>query len=366
MIQFLDISKITGLYQEEIHEAINRVVDSGWYLQGRENASFEKNYAAYIGTNYCVGVGNGLDALYLIYRAYIEMGIMQVGDEVIVPANTYIASILAITENGLKPVLVEPKLSTLEIDDEAIEQAITKRTKSVLIVHLYGRCAYTYKIGELCKQNDLKLVEDNAQAHGCRFEDRYTGALGDAAGNSFYPTKNLGAMGDGGAVTTNDKVLAEVIRAMGNYGSEAKNVFKYQGRNSRLDEVQAAILSVKLRHLNDDNNRRREVARLYIDGIKNPSVKLPDVLPDEQNVYHIFPVLCESRDRLQSYLSERGIQTMVHYPIPPHQQACMKVWNHKHFPITEQIHQQELSLPMSQVLSDNEVQKVINIINSYN
>jgi len=325
---------------------------------------FEKNYAAYIGTNYCVGVGNGFDALYLIYRAYIEMGVMQAGDEVIVPANTYIASILAITENGLKPILVEPKLNTLEIDDEAIEQAITNRTKSIMIVHLYGRCAYTHKIGELCKRYGLKLVEDNAQAHGCRFEDRYTGALGDAAGHSFYPTKNLGAMGDGGAVTTNDKTLAEVIRAMGNYGSETKNVFRYQGRNSRLDEVQAAILNVKLRHLNDANNRRRAVARQYIEGIKNPRVKLPDVLPEEQNVYHIFPVLCASRDRLQSYLLEKGIQTMVHYPIPPHQQTCMKAWNHRSFPITELIHQQELSLPMSQVLRDDEVQNVIEVINS--
>ena len=364
MIQFLDISKITGLYQEEIHEAIDRVVDSGWYLQGRENALFEKNYAAYIGTNYCVGVGNGFDALYLIYRAYIEMGMMQAGDEVIVPANTYIASILAITENGLKPILVEPKLNTLEIDDEAIEQAITNRTKSIMIVHLYGRCAYTHKIGELCKRYGLKLVEDNAQAHGCKFESHCTGALGDAAGHSFYPTKNLGAMGDGGAVTTNDKTLAEVIRAMGNYGSETKNVFRYQGRNSRLDEVQAAILNVKLRHLDDANNRRREVACLYIEGIKNPRVKLPDVLPEEQNVYHIFPVLCASRDRLQSYLLEKGIQTMVHYPIPPHQQTCMKAWNHRSFPITELIHQQELSLPMSQVLRDDEVQNVIEVINS--
>ena len=364
MIQFLDISKITGLYQEEIHEAVNRVVDSGWYLQGRENASFEKNYAAYIGTNHCVGTGNGFDALYLIYRAYIEMGMMQAGDEVIVPANTYIASILAITENGLKPVLIEPKLNTLEIDDEAIEHVLTNRTKSIMIVHLYGRCAYTNKIGELCKRYGLKLVEDNAQAHGCKFESQYTGALGDAAGHSFYPTKNLGAMGDGGAVTTNDKTLAEVIRAMGNYGSETKNVFRYQGRNSRLDEVQAAILNVKLRHLDDANNRRREVACLYIEGIKNPRVKLPDVLPEEQNVYHIFPVLCASRDRLQSYLLGKGIQTMVHYPIPPHQQTCMKAWNHRSFPITELIHQQELSLPMSQVLRDDEVQNVIEVINS--
>ncbi len=372
MIKFLDLQKVTEKYSTEIHEAVNRVVNSGWYLQGQENERFEKNFAKYIGTNYCIGVGNGLDALIWIYRAYIELGVMKPGDEVIVPANTFIASVLAITENGLKPVFVEPRLETLEIDDEQIEAAITDRTKSILIVHLYGRCAYTEKIGALCKKYNLKLVEDNAQAHGCRYDAPFdngqfkrTGSLGDAAGHSFYPGKNLGAFGDAGAVTTNDKELADTIRALANYGSTRKYVFKYVGRNSRLDEIQAAVLDVKLRHLDDDNAHRQQIANYYYDHIQNPLVKLPRRLPDANNVYHIFPILCEKRDELQAYLTEHGIQTLIHYPIPPHKQECYKEWNHLSLPITEQIHQQELSLPISPVMTNDDMKKTVSVINLF-
>jgi len=365
MIKFLDLKGVTDLYSDELHEAVNRVVNSGWYLQGNENKVFETNYANYIGSPYCVGVGNGLDALIWIYRAYIELGIMKPGDEVIVPANTYIASILAITENDLVPVLVEPKMETLEIDDEAIEKAITDRTKSILIVHLYGRCAYTKKIGELCKKYHLKLVEDNAQAHGCKFEGIHTGAIGDAAGHSFYPGKNLGAFGDAGAVTTKDKELADCIRALANYGSQKKYVFKYKGKNSRLDEIHAAVLDVKLRHLDDDNKHRQEIAKYYYDHINNPKIQLPVRLDDENNVYHIFPVLCEQRDALQKHLTDNGVQTLIHYPIPPHKQECYKEWNDKSLPITEKIHNQELSLPISPVMTMEEAAEVVKVVNAF-
>lgn len=365
MIKFLDLKGITEMYADEIKQAVNSVVDSGWYLQGNANKQFESEYAQYIGTNYCVGVANGLDALIWIYRAYIEMGVMQPGDEVIVPANTYIASILAITENGLKPVLVEPNIETLEMDDRLIEQAITPRTKSILIVHLYGRCAYTEKIGELCRKYNLKLVEDNAQAHGCRYRGKRTGSIGDAAGHSFYPGKNLGAFGDGGAVTTNDEKLATCVRTLANYGSQKKYVFQYCGRNSRLDEIQAAILDVKLRHLDEDNSRRQHVAKYYYEHINNPLINMPTRLSDENNVYHIFPVLCPERDRLQQYLTENGIQTLIHYPIPPHKQECYKEWNTMNLPVTEQIHQQELSIPISQILSDDDIQQITSILNSF-
>lgn len=365
MIKFLDLQKVTEKYSTEIHEAVSRVVDSGWYLQGKENELFEKNFANYIGTDYCVGVGNGLDALIWIYRAYIELGVMQPGDEVIVPANTFIASILAITENGLKPVFVEPRLDTLEIDDEQIELAITKRTKSVLIVHLYGRCAYTERIGALCQKYNLKLVEDNAQAHGCCFGGRKTGSLGDAAGHSFYPGKNIGAFGDAGAVTTNDKELSDTIRALANYGSTRKYVFKYVGRNSRLDEIQAAVLNVKLGHLDEDNAHRQMIANYYYDHILNPLIKLPQRLPNANNVYHVFPILCEKRDELQAFLMEHGVQTLIHYPIPPHKQECYKKWNHLSLPISEQIHQQELSLPISPVMEIEEAEELVRIINMF-
>ena len=376
MIRFLDLQKITQRYDDEIREAMSRVVGSGWFLQGEENARFEEEYARYIGTKYCVGCGNGLDALIWIYRAYIEMGRMKRGDEVIVPANTYIASILSITENGLVPVLAEPRHDTLELDDEQLESLITPRTRSLLLVHLYGRCAYTERIGEFCRRHNLLLVEDNAQAHGClvsevrgyegaRVREKRTGSLGDAAGHSFYPGKNLGALGDGGAITTNDEELAKTVRALANYGSEKKYVFKYQGRNSRLDELQAAVLRVKLRHLDDDNNSRRAIARQYYEGISNPLVSLPGRLPDRQNVYHLFPILCRRRDELQEYLRKKGIETLIHYPVPPHKQECYKEWNNLSLPVTEQIHREELSLPVSPVLTFDEAQKVIEAINSF-
>lgn len=364
-IPFLSLKDVTALHGEEINEAVNRVVNSGWYLQGEENKRFEENYAKYIGTDHCVGVGNGLDALIWIYRAYIEMGVMKPGDEVIVPANTYIASILAITENNLVPVLVEPRPETFEIDDDRIEAAITDRTKSILIVHLYGRCAYTDKIGDLCMKYNLKLVEDNAQAHGCQFRDKRTGSLGDAAGHSFYPGKNLGALGDAGAVTTDDKDLADCIRALANYGSQKKYVFKYKGKNSRLDEIHAAVLDVKLRHLDEDNKHRQEIAKFYYENINNPLIKLPMRLNDENNVYHIFPVLSERRDELQQYLTENGVQTLIHYPIPPHKQECYQEWNNLSLPITERIHFQELSLPISPVMTMNEARLVVALLNSF-
>ena len=382
MIKFLDVKGITQLHSDEIHKALSRVVDSGWYLQGSENEAFEQHYAQFIGTNHCVGVANGLDALACIYRAYIEMGVMKPGDEVIVPANTYIASILALTENGLKPVLVEPDLTTLEMDDSLIEQVITSRTRSILIVHLYGRCAYTERIGALCHRYNLKLVEDNAQAHGCQVpvqsiqrknsslftlhsSFQRTGSLGDAAGHSFYPGKNLGALGDAGAVTTDDKELAVTIRALANYGSGRKYVFKYRGRNSRLDELQAAVLDVKLKYLDEDNARRQQIADYYYDNISHPLVTLPQRIPHVSNVYHIFPILCSERDRLQEYLARQGIQTLIHYPIPPHKQECYRQWSTLHLPVTERIHRQELSIPISPVLSFDDVQTVVRAINAF-
>lgn len=374
MVKFLDLQKITNQYSEEIHKAVSRVVDSGWYLQGKENRKFEEEYSNFIGTKYCIGVANGLDALIWILRAYIELGIMKEEDEVIVPANTYIASILAITENNLVPVLVEPDINTFQINENKIEEAITPRTKAIMIVHLYGRCAYTDKIGEICKKHNLKLIEDNAQAQGCYFLGNKnvnirTGSLGDAAGHSFYPGKNLGAFGDAGAVTTNNKELANTIRALANYGSSKKYVFKYKGRNSRLDEIQAAVLSVKLKYLDKDNAHRKEIAKYYIENIHNPKIVLPKVVDYNSHVFHIFPILCKQRNELQNYLTENGVQTLIHYPIPPHLQECyqasnLKVQNTK-LSITEQIHNEELSLPISPVISMEEAKIVIELINKY-
>lgn len=508
MIHFLELKQVTASHADEIHEAVARVVDSGWYLQGEELKRFETDYAAYLGVTHCIGVANGLDALIWIFRAYVEMGAMKAGDEVIVPANTFIATIHAIVENGLVPVLVEPRFDTLEIDDELIESHITTRTRAICIVHLYGRCAYTEKIGALCKQYNLKLIEDNAQAQGCRYEptpnpsqregdfgyqtadpslyqllkiyseenrknpteaesvlwhvlrgnamnihfrrqhiigdyivdfvcidkkvvvevdgeyhNEYeqqiddqvrmnwlmsrgfnvirftnaevladtdavvskikaecqkalsfgeglgeaprTGSIGDAAGHSFYPGKNLGALGDAGAVTTNDPQLAETVRALANYGSLKKYVYPYRGRNSRLDEIQAAVLDVKLRHLDEDNARRQRVAEAYYQGISNPLITLPDRLPDAQNVYHLFPIFCARRDELQQFLADRDIQTVIHYPIPPHKQACYSEWNAKSLPVTERIAAEELSIPISSVMKDEEVETVIRVINQF-
>ncbi|GHV44564.1 aminotransferase [Spirochaetia bacterium] len=365
-IPFLSLKDITEKYSKEIHDAVNQIIDSGWYLQGNENALFEANYAQYIGTQYAIGVANGLDALIWILRAYIELGVMHPGDEIIVPANTYVASILAITDNGLIPVLIEPDVNTCQIDDEKIEAALTSKTKAIMIVHLYGRCAYTEKIEYIGKTFNLKLIEDNAQAHGCLYKGRKTGSLGDAAGHSFYPGKNLGALGDGGAVTTSDKLLADTIRSLANYGSEKKYIFKYKGRNSRLDEIQAAVLNVKLKYLDEDNNLRKTFAKKYINGIKNSNIILPIVDDYDSNVFHIFPVFTEKRDELQKFLTVHGIQTLIHYPIPPHKQECYNEWNDLSFPITERIHSQELSLPISQTMTNEQVQYIIDVINGWN
>lgn len=366
MIPFLSLKDVTVLHEAEIQEAVRRVVESGWYLQGTENKNFEQHYAQYIGTDYCVGCANGLDALIWIFRAYVELGVMQPGDEVIVPANTYIATILAITENGLTPVLVEPKLNTLEMDDSQIEAKITERTKAICIVHLYGRLAYSEKIVAICKKYQLKLIEDNAQAHGCQTPDgRKTGSLGDAAGHSFYPGKNLGALGDGGAVTTNDQQLAETIRSLANYGSSVKYVFQYCGRNSRLDEIQAAVLDVKLKHLDEDNQRRKQIAQFFIENIDNHYITFPDILPMESNVFHLFPILCSHRDVLRDYLERHGVGTQIHYPIPPHKQECYKQWNTMNLPVTEQIASQELSLPMSPAMTLEQAKVVVDLLNAF-
>lgn len=368
-IPFLSLKDVTALHGAEINEAVSRVVNGGWYLQGKENEQFEKNYSEFIGTKYTIGCANGLDALIWIFRAYIEMGVMKPGDEVIVPANTYIATILGITENGLVPVLCEPKPNSLEIDDDLIEGLITPKTKAIAIVHLYGRIAYTEKIGELCKKYNLKLVEDCAQSHGCKFTDgRVTGSIGDAAGHSFYPGKNLGALGDGGAVTTNDPELASAVRALANYGSQKKYVFKYTGRNSRLDEIQAAVLDVKLKYLVEDNAHRKEVANYYYDHINNPLITLPDRLPDEQNAYHLFPILVGGgkRDALHDYLDQNGVGTVIHYPIAPHKQECYKEWNSINLPITEQIADEELSLPIGPTITCEQYSKVVSLLNGFN
>ena len=376
-VPFLSLHDVTAMHGEEIREAARRVIDSGWYLQGKENERFEQHYAEYIGTKYCIGCANGLDALIWIWRAYIELGVMQPGDEVILPANTYIATHLGITENGLVPVCVEPKADTLEIDDDAIEELLLKRElrnekmpKAICVVHLYGRNAYTEKIGALCKKYNLKLVEDNAQAHGCTFNGRKTGSLGDAAGHSFYPGKNLGALGDAGAVTTNDAALAAAIRALANYGSQKKYVFKYAGRNSRLDEIQAAVLDVKLKYLDEDNKHRQQMAALYYAGIHNPLITLPKRLDDANCVYHLFPILVDEgkRDALHDYLQENGVGTVIHYPIPPHMQECYskECWNSPRLslPITEQIHNEELSLPIGPCIKAEEVEYIVKLINA--
>lgn len=364
MINYLSLQKITALHESEITTAVNQVLRSGWYLQGEHIALFEKNYAQYIGTKYCVTCGNGLDALCLIFRAYIELGLLKEGDEVIVPANTYIATILSITENHLTPILVEPDINTLEIDEKQIEQAITSRTRAIMLVHLYGRCAYTPFIGDICKRHNLLLLEDNAQAHGCHFGNKRTGSLGNAAAHSFYPGKNLGALGDAGAVTTDNEQLAQTIRSLANYGSTRKYEFSFKGKNSRMDEIQAVVLNVKLTYLDKENQRRKQIAKAYLEGINNPQIRLIKD-NDRDNVYHIFPILCPSRNRLQQYLNDNGIETMIHYPIPPHQQEAYKEWNEQHYPITEFIHQQELSLPCNPTMTDEEVYQIIDSINMY-
>lgn len=365
MIKYCDLKKITEIYEPQLSEAANRVIKSGWYILGNEVKNFEQEFAQYCGCNHCIGTGNGLDALTIIMLAYKKLGIMQDGDEVIVPANTYIASILSILQAGLKPVLCEPSWESCNINPEKIEELITPRTKAIMAVHLYGRCAEIPKIHQTAKKHSLKIIEDSAQAHGATINGKRTGSLGDAAGFSFYPGKNLGALGDGGAITTNDKALADTARAIANYGSQKKYVNIYRGVNSRLDEIQAAILSVKLKSLDNDNDRRRDIAERYNNEINNPAITLPQTRKREEHVYHIYPIFCRERDKLQKYLYENGVETLIHYPIPPHKQEALKEFNELELPITERIHCEELSLPCNPAMSDDEVTKVIEAINSF-
>ena len=364
MIDYLSLKDITDLHGDEIANAVERVVRSGWYLQGQETKRFEADYAQFIGSEHCVTCGNGLDALSLILRAYMDSGRLKTGDEVIVPANTYIATILAITENKLTPILVEPDINTLQLNDRLIEAAITSKTRAIMLVHLYGRCAYTPLIGELCQFHNLLLIEDNAQAHGCFWGKKRTGSLGNAAAHSFYPGKNLGALGDAGAVTTDDEELAQTIRSIANYGSARKYEFQFKGINSRMDEIQAAVLNVKLNYLEEENRRRKTIATVYHETIKHPQVRLTDDR-ERDNVYHIFPVFCPSRDRLQQYLKDKGIGTMIHYPIPPHRQQAYQEWNGLHYPVTEALHRQELSLPCNPAMTDEDCRKVVDCINEF-
>lgn len=366
MIKFLDLQKINLLHQEEIENRLLKTFRSGWYLLGEEVKQFEKNLSAYVGAKHAIGVANGLDALRLIFKAYIESGIMQTGDEVIVPANTYIASLLALTDNDLVPVLVEPDINTYNIDITKIEEKITPKTKAIMVVHLYGQLVFSDDLTALAQKHNLKIIEDNAQAIGAEWNGIKTGNLGDAAGFSFYPGKNLGALGDAGAVTTNDDELAKLIRAIANYGSEEKYVNKYQGLNSRLDEMQAAVLDAKLKHLDTENNTRKAIAKYYIENINNPAILLPE-LPQNSNehVWHLFVVRTADRDKLQQYLKENDIHTLIHYPIPPHKQAAYPQLNGLSLPITEQIHEEVLSLPISPVLTAEEVQKVVDAMNNY-
>lgn len=361
MIPFLNLKAINAKYENEINAKINEVLNSGWYLLGEQNRQFEENFAAFCGAKHCIGCANGLDALRLIIKAYG----FGVGDEIIVPANTYIASILAITDNGCTPVLVEPDLSTYNINPALIEAKITDKTKAILVVHLYGQAVQMEQIWDLAKKYNLKIIEDSAQAHGAYYGSKRVGALGDASGFSFYPGKNLGALGDGGAVTTNDDELAKKIRALGNYGSHKKYENIYQGLNSRLDEIQAAVLDVKLKYLDKDNARRQEIAKFYQQNIINPLITLPQNYDENSHVWHVFVVRVKEQERFQNYLNDNSIQTIIHYPIPPHKQECYKELSYYNLPITEQIHAEIISLPISPVMSDDEVKKVVEVVNKF-
>jgi len=365
MIPFLDLKEINGQYRAELIEACTKVIDSGWYIQGNECIAFEKEFAQYCGTKHAIGVANGLDALILILRAYKELGVMSDGDEVIVPSNTYIATILAISENNLVPILVEPDISSCLIDPSKIEEKITAKTKAILPVHLYGQTCDMDAINVIAKKYNLKVIEDSAQSHGAYFENRRCGNLGDASGFSFYPGKNLGALGDGGAVTTNDEELANTIRALGNYGSHKKYENLYKGTNSRLDEIQAAMLRVKLRHLDSEISHRRKIANYYLDNIKNENIILPTVRENDNHVWHVFVIRSNQRDNLQKYLLDNGIQTLIHYPLPPHEQEAYKEWNDENYEISEQIHNEVLSLPISGVQSMKDTKKIVEVLNKY-
>ena len=366
MIPFLDLQKVNAPYESAFQDKLKSVLKSGWYILGNEVKEFEMQFATYCQSEYCIGVGNGLDALVLIFKGYIQLGKLQIGDEVIVPANTYIASIMAIIEAGLIPVLVEPKRDTYNLDPQLIESNISLKTKAILVVHLYGQLAEMDKICSLAAANDLLLIEDSAQAHGAIFESQYPKSnRGNAQAYSFYPAKNLGALGDGGAVVTNDDDLAKVIFALRNYGSETKYQNEFLGANSRLDELQAAFLNLKLPHLNTDNEKRRTIARRYLAEIKNDKIVLPVWDLSNNHVFHLFVIQTKNREDLLEYLLQNGIQTVIHYPIPPHKQKALQAYNYLSFPITEQIHDAVLSLPMSPILTSEEVHFIIKVINQY-
>jgi len=372
MIKFLDLQKINAQYNKELKQAAAEVIDSGWYLLGERVKCFETNLASYIGVKHAIGVANGLDALRLILKAYLELGFMKEGDEVIVPANTYIASILAVTDNRLKPVFVEPDINTYNLDLDLIEAKITERTKAIMVVHLYGQVCWGSKLEELTIKYNLKIIEDNAQSIGAEWNEKKTGALGDAAAFSFYPGKNLGALGDAGAITTNNDDLAEVVRALGNYGSKVKYVHDYQGLNSRLDEIQAVFLNAKLKYLDVENQQRREIAQYYCENIIHPDIILPiqnlrsEISNQKSHVWHLFVIRTQNRNRLQEYLTQKDIQTLIHYPIPPHKQGAYSFWNGLHLPLTELINMEVLSLPISPIISMQEIKMVTEIINVYN
>lgn len=365
MIKFLDLQKINAQYANELKQVAAEVIDSGWYLLGERVKQFENNLETFQGGGNAIAVGNGLDALRLILKAYIELGIMKEGDEVIVPANTYIASVLAITDNKLIPILVEPNLDTYNLNLEWIESKITPKTKAIMVVHLYGRVCWSDKLEKLARKYNIKIIEDNAQAIGARWNGVRTGNLGDAAGFSFYPGKNLGALGDSGAVTTRDAELAKAIRTLANYGSAQKYVNQYQGLNSRMDEMQAAFLDVKLRFVDAETSRRQEIANYYIKNIKNDKIILPNTGDVNEHVWHIFVIRAASRDELQAYLQENGVQTLIHYPIPLYKQECYSDMIGLSMPITEQIHAEVLSLPMSPVMSNEELERVVEVLNKY-
>jgi len=371
MIKFLDLQKINQQYAAELKKVSAKIIDSGWYLLGGHVKDFENRLSSYIGTKYAIGVGNGLDALRLILRAYIELGLMQEGDEIIVPANTYIATILAITGNRLKPVFVEPDAQSYNLDISLVEKNITTQTKAIMLVHLYGQVCWNHQLVKLAKKYNLKIIEDNAQAIGAEWNGKKTGSLGDAAGFSFYPGKNLGALGDSGAVTTNDEILAKTIRALGNYGSKEKYIHNFQGLNSRLDEIQAAFLAVKLNYLDSENQRRREIAQYYYDHITHSEILLPKLtnhsspITNKEHVWHLFVIRHGNRDKLQEYLKEQGVQTIIHYPIPPHKQKAYKEFNHLNLPVTEKIANEVLSLPMGSHLDKKDLQAIVKAINSF-
>lgn len=369
MIPFLDLKNINYKYRNELIDACSRVIDSGWYIGGKELESFEKNFAEYCGTRFAIGVANGLDALILTLRAWKELGKIKDGDEVIVPSNTYIASILAITANNLTPILVEPNISTYNIDPIKIKEAITAKTKVILPVHLYGQLAAMPEIMQIAKQYNLLVLEDSAQSHGAQLEGKKAGNWGNASGFSFYPGKNLGALGDAGAVTTNDAELATMLKALRNYGSHEKYKNLVPGVNSRLDEIQAAMLDVKLKYLDQETQHRRHIASLYLNGIKNPLIQLPlngvSVETNERHVWHLFVISTNQREALQQYLLNHGVQTLIHYPIPPHKQKAYKEWNNLSYPISEQIHDEVLSLPIGPTLSTVDAERIIALCNQF-